>query len=208
MCPGEPVELTCIAFVRGLLSWFSDCYIGDGGQSIAFFSNTPNGTRKNSTADQDVFAVLNSIYNVGALPELNSSLYIETVKEEPCTIICNTSDGLQMNITIQKLGNDVSVEEARSHYLQYFVLICAIPIYAGEANIVQDLCGIMKTANERLGTNTYVYKCTLYVHGSLISSRFIPIICLLINFVLYYRRLSWGASKLCSSEYYKQCYKH
>ena len=96
------MDFICTASIDGILSWSSECYIGDGGRSIAFTSTTSNGTRQNSTTDQSVYAVLNCICNDGTL---NSSLYIGIIKEGPCTIICSTSKGLQRNVTIQKLGN-------------------------------------------------------------------------------------------------------
>ena len=106
LCLGQQAVFTCVATVTGILSWASDCFIGNNGRSLSFPSNTPPEYRINSTLNQNNYAVLNSVCNDTGTLELNSTLHVqvEELVNETCTVLCKTSDGLQKNVTVQILG--------------------------------------------------------------------------------------------------------
>ena len=111
VCPGEPFTVTCIAVGPGILTWISECYVGNFGNGIIiqFASHTPNNTKNNNTVNpSSYYAVLNSVYNDSSGAQvLNSTFYIvKDPKDGPCTIICQTSDIVQNSTTLRIRGNN------------------------------------------------------------------------------------------------------
>ena len=101
------MTFTCEAPVHGSLRWYSDCYIGDGGQIIEFPSNTdPNTTIRSTLNGSSTSATLTSVHNDNGTLIMRSTLdIIENSKVGPCSVICTTSEGLRMNVMIQVPGN-------------------------------------------------------------------------------------------------------
>ena len=63
-CPGTEVVFTCELIDSQILSWISEVLIGSGGEQIQFFTGDQQGTRRNSSSNQNTFAILTVNDNV------------------------------------------------------------------------------------------------------------------------------------------------
>ena len=106
--PGEPVILTCIAYTREptIMSWSSECYIGNGGQTIAFTSFTNATTTTPSTLNGSrTVAMYHGFQNESGILVHISTLLIEDLMDGPCYVTCYTNHDQENKTTIQVLGN-------------------------------------------------------------------------------------------------------
>ena len=100
--------LTCIATTPEptILSWHSVCYIGDGGQDIAFPSSTDANTTIPSTLNGSrTVAVYHGFQNESGNLVHYSTLIIKVLMDRPCNVTCETTHGQRNETTVQVLGN-------------------------------------------------------------------------------------------------------
>ena len=109
VCSGERVIFTCITRGSPILEWFSEEYIGTGGDRLQILSGSDRNT---SSITPDVVAVRINVTNDNGITVIISELrIIASIKYPRATVSCSNGDQrLKQNITFRIFGKSITVQ--------------------------------------------------------------------------------------------------
>ena len=109
VCSGEKVIFTCITRGSPILEWFSEEYIGTGGDRLQILSGSDRNT---SSITSDVVAVRINVTNDNGSTVIISELrIIASIKYPRATVSCSNGDQrLKQNITFRIFGKSITVQ--------------------------------------------------------------------------------------------------